>query len=189
MRASRFRGKARDRLGLRIPVEEKLLGFFRIRAIPAGAGNCSCISGMSAQTKNALRFQVVGPSRHPPENAPAFPACRPKRKCPSFSGCRAIQAPAGNCSCISGVRFNGNVLRFQVVVRSRHPPENAPAFPACRPNENALRFQVVVRSRHPPKNAPAFPAYRPSMAIKKAAILGRLLWHMARGGSAAPPFG
>jgi len=31
-------------------------------------------------------------------------------------------------------------------------------------SENALRFQDVVPCRHPPENAPAFPAYTPSMA-------------------------
>src|SRR6185369_3856483 len=108
-----------------------------------------------------LHFWGRQPFRHPPENAPAFPASfvfgdgrrlGTRRKMllhfrhPSFSGTEGVWAPAGKCSCISGI------LRFRGRQAFRHPPENAPAFPAYRPSmavkKNrracALRFRTSV---------------------------------------------
>jgi hypothetical protein len=65
-----------------------------------------------------------------------------------------------------------SALRYSAFCHSRHPPENAPAFPAYRRHYQitSTSFCGILPFRHPPKNAPAFPAYPPSMAVKKAGL-------------------
>ncbi|HSE13182.1 MAG TPA: hypothetical protein VLB69_11160 [Rudaea sp.] len=65
-------------------------------------------------------LDYVGPSWHPPENAPF-----------DFG-----------MSGHSGTRRK-MLLRFRHVGPFRHPPENAPAFPACRPSMAAKKSAAV----------------------------------------------
>ena len=111
-------------------------------------------------------------------------SCR--EKAASFFGMLAIYAPAGKCSCISGVHalhFVRSRFRFSGCWRSTHPPENAcisgvPSFFGMQANDapaencscifgvhadyfrrSRFRFSGCWQSMHPPENAPAFPAY------------------------------
>src|SRR6185369_2468218 len=66
---------------------------------------------------------------------------------PSFSGTAGVWAPAGKCSCISGV------LRFRGRKAFGHPPENAPAFPASfvfwDSKRLGTRRKMLLHFRHP----------------------------------------